>query len=86
MGITDYRFEQLMRTLTFSHNPDEDEQIKDYINAVNMSLVNAITPGDTLYADESMIKSYHRNLTGKLKIKRKSRLIGNECKRLQQTF
>ena len=39
-------------------------------------------PGHTSTLDESMIKSYHRNLKGKLKIIRKPRLIGNEIKNM----
>ena len=36
--------------------------------------------GSVLCIDESMLKSFHRGLNGKMKIKRKPRPIGNEFK------
>ena len=41
-----------------------------------------MSPGDTCTLDESMIKSFHRDLKGKIKIIRKPRPIGNEIKNL----
>ena len=75
-----YRFEQIIRCLQFSGNPDRNEQILDFINACNDTCQRTIIPGDYLCVDESMIKSFHRNLLGKMKIKRKPRPIGNELK------
>ena len=37
-------------------------------------------PGEVLCIDESMIKAFHRNLAGKMKIIRKPRPVGNELK------
>ena len=52
----------------------------DFLAAVNDNLVSAFTPGSHVCMDESMIKSFHRHLTGKIKIMRKPRPIGNEIK------
>ena len=54
----------------------------EFLSAVNNNLLQAHTPGNIITLDESMIKSYHRNLKEKIKIKRKSRPIGNEIKDL----
>ena len=43
----------------------------EFLSAVNDNLIQALTPGNIITLDESMIKSYHRNLKGKIKIKRK---------------
>ena len=42
--------------------------------------------GDTLVVDESMVKSFHKNLTGKMKIICKPRPIGNEFKVLTDGY
>ena len=76
------RFESILSYLQMSKSKDKDQQILDLINALNLSFQEALQPGDFLCLDESMIKSYHRNLKGKLKIIRKPRPIGNECKNL----
>ena len=47
---------------------------------VNENFQEALSPGDRLCLDESMVKSYHRGLTGKVKILRKPRPVGNEIK------
>ena len=74
------RFEEILRNLQFSAHDDDNEQILAFIDAVNKNFKSAVVAGDTLCLDESMVKSYHRNLKGKMKIKRKPRPIGNEFK------
>ena len=61
------RFEDIMKYLQLSLNKDSDQQITDFLHAVNTRFRNAIHPGTYLTLDESVIKSYHRNLKGKLK-------------------
>ena len=57
---------------------DEDQQILDFLPVINETFQNAITPGTNLTLDESMIKSYHQNLKGKIKI----HPIGNEIRNM----
>ena len=76
------RFEDILYYLQLSFSPDEDQQILAFINIVNKTFQAAMTPGDTVTIDESMIKSYHRDLKGKMKIIRKPRPIGNEVKNM----
>ena len=73
-----YRFETIIANLKFSRSEDPDKQIQDFIEACNMSFQAAVAAGDSLTVDESMVKSYHRGLKGKMKIIRKPRPIGNE--------
>ena len=63
-----------------SSNTDSDIQVLDFINAVNDRLAEAITPGNVVTLDENMIKSFHHDLKGKIKIKRKPQPVGNEIK------
>ena len=49
---------------------------------INETFQNAITPGTYLTLNESMIKSYHWNLKGKIKIIRKACPIWNEIKNM----
>ena len=80
--IPQRRFEEIIGAIQYSHSPDPDQQILDLIDAVNACFAEAISPGDILVLDESMVKSYHRNLHGEIKIIRKLRPIGNEIKNL----
>ena len=77
-----HRFEEILSFLQFSFDRDKDKQIMEFLSAVNDNLLQALTPGNIITLDKSMIKSYHRNLKGKIKIKRKPRPIGNEIKDL----
>ena len=72
------RFEDIFKYLRYSDNDDENGQIIDFLNVVNEKLTKVFTPGKYVTLDESMIKSFHRNLKGK--IKRKPRPVGNEIK------
>ena len=74
------RFEKILSLLQMSRNTDCDVQVQDFTNVVNEHLTSAITPGNVVMLDESMIKSFHRKLKGKIKIKRKPRPVGNEIK------
>ena len=76
------RFEDIMKYFQLSHNQDSDQQITDFFHAINIRFRNAIHPGTYLTLDESIIKSYHRNLKGKIKIIRKPRSTGNEIKNM----
>ena len=75
------RFREITRYLQFS-NGSEENQILEFLAGVNNNLQEALTAGDILTLDERMIKSHHKNLLGKIKIKRKPRPIGNELKDL----
>ena len=72
------QFEDIIKYLQLSHNKDSDQQITDFLHAVNTRFRN----GTYLTLDESMIKSYHRNLKGKIKIIKKPKPIGNEIKNM----
>ena len=52
------------------------------LNAINSHLKETVCQGETLCIDESMVKSFAKNLKGKMKIIRKPRPIGNEFKTL----
>ena len=75
-----HRFETFLSCLQFSSSNNKTDQVLDFLESVNQNLINALTPGDIITLDESMIKSYHHDLYGKIKIKRKPRPIGNELK------
>ena len=49
---------------------------------INETFQNAALPGTYLPFDDSMIKSYHWNLKGKIKIIRKPRPIRNKIKNM----
>lgn len=76
------RYKEIVRYLQFSTNPEKHQQIPEFLSAVNLNLREAVTAGDVITLDESMIKSFHKNLKGKIKIKRKPRPVGNEIKDL----
>ena len=69
-----------MRYLQLLNDGDPDQQKIEFLHTVNTRFRNALHPGSYLTLDESMIKSYHKNLKGKIKIIRKLRLIRNEIK------
>ena len=75
-----YRFEFILKYLQFSTSDDLDEQVTDFINALNRHMSNVLSPGDVVCMDESMIKSFHEDLKGMIKIIRKTRPISNEIK------
>ena len=80
------RFECILQYLQFSNNADPDQQILDFVESANKNFQNLLGPGSYVTLDESMIKSFHRNLKGKIKIIRKPRPIGNEIKTLSNAM
>ena len=75
-----HRFEEFLNLWQFSSSDDMNQQVLDFIDAVNNHLKTVMRAGEVLCVDESMLKSYHRGLNGKMKIIRKPRPIGNELK------
>ena len=82
MWMSRDRFEDIQRYLQFSSDENKDVQIIKFLDAVNTQLKTAMIAGDVLVVDESMVKSFHRNLKGKMKIIRKPRPLGNKFKTL----
>ena len=79
--IMDLRhFEDFLNVWQLSDSDEMDQQVLNFIEAVNANLKRAMRAGDVLRVDESMIKAYHRGLNGKMKIIRKPRSIGNKLK------
>ena len=76
------RFESILQCLSFSNNANSDQQILDFVESVNKNFQSSMTLGSYITLDESMIKSFHQNLKGKIKILRKPRPVGNEIKSL----
>ena len=74
------RFEDFINVWQLSDSDEMDQQVLDFIEAVNASLKRAMRAGDVLCVDELMIKAYYRGLNGKMKIIRKPGPIGNEHK------
>ena len=52
------------------------------IDALNTCFHSAVKAGDFLCLDESMIKSFHKDLKGKMKIIIKLSPLRNECRNL----
>ena len=75
-----HRFETFLNLWEFSHAKESDKQVLEFIDHVNEHLKGVMRAGSVLCIDESMLKSFHRGLNGKMKIKRKPRPIGNEFK------
>ena len=63
-----------------------DNQLLSFLDAVNAVFKESMIAGDTLVIDESMVKSFHKNLKGTMKIIRKPRPIGNEFKVLSDGY
>ena len=76
------RFENILKYLQLSENENEEQQVLEFVAAVNDWFQKALAPGSYITLYESMIKSFHRNLCGKIKIIRKPRHVGNEVKNL----
>ena len=67
-----HRFEDILSFLQFSFDPDKDKQIMEFLSAVNDNLLQTLTLGNIITLDESMIKSYHCNLKGKINFFKKN--------------
>ena len=76
------RFETILKFLKLSAADDEDQQVLDFVAAVKKSFQKSLISGSFINIDESIIKSFYRNLKGKVKIIRKPRPNGNELKNL----
>ena len=73
--MTRNRHEEILSQLVGEYN-----EILQFIDAFNEKCEEVFIPGEYLVLDESMVKSFHRNLQGKMKIIRKPRPVGNEFK------
>lgn len=76
------RFEKIMLYLRLSNADDEDQQVLDFLTNINQNFQNCVIPGSYLTPDKSMLKSFHQNLKGKIKIIRKPHPVGNEIKNM----
>ena len=72
------RFKDFLNVWQLSDSDEMDQQVLNFIEAVNANLQRAVRTGGVLCVDESMIKAYHRGLNEKMKIIRKPHPIGNE--------
>ena len=71
-----------MLYLRLSNADDEDQQVLDFLTNINQNFQNCVIPGSYLTPDKSMLKSFHQNLKGKIKIIRKPHPVGNEIKNM----
>ena len=76
------RFERIIAFIQLSGAIDADQPVLDFVAAVNDNFQKSVSPGSFLTLDESMVKLFHHNLKGKIKIIRKPRPIGNEIKNM----
>ena len=76
------RFENILKYLQLSENENEEQQVLEFVAAVNDRFQKALTPESYIILDESMLKSSHRNLHGKIHTIQKPRPVGNEVKNL----
>ena len=60
--MKEHRFEEILSCLQFSPDLDKDTQITEILAAVNENLIQAVTHGNIITLDESMIMFYHCNL------------------------
>ena len=76
------RFERITAFLQLSGAIDADQQVLDFVAAVNDNFQKSVSPGSFLTLDESMVKSFHHNLKGKIKIIHKPRPTHSEIKNM----
>ena len=76
------RFFAINRVLQLSDASNDEDQVLMFIEKLNATFQSALRPGHNLTVDESMIASWHHNLLGRKKIKRKPRPVGVEIKNL----
>ena len=62
------RFENILKYSQLSENENEEQQVLEFVAVVNDQFQKALAPGSYITLDESMVKSFHRNLDGKIKI------------------
>ena len=76
-------FQEVLKYMQFSFDKEEDQEILDFVEALNKQFQNSVTPGSYLTLDKSMIKSLNRSLLkGKIKIVCKLHPIMTEIKNL----
>ena len=78
--VSVHKFEEFLKVWELSEAEDMDQQVLDFIEAVNENLKKAMWAGEVLCLDKSMIKAFHRGLNGKMKIIRKPCPVGNKLK------
>ena len=78
--------EIVIANLQLSLLESPDQQVLDFLDAVNTQFKQAVTSGSFITLDKSMIKSFHHDLKGKIKIICKPRPIGNEMKNMSDVI
>ena len=73
---------RILLYLQLYNSDDEDQQVLDFLAAVDQNFQNSIIPGSYVTLDENMVKSFHQNLKGKIKIIREPCPVGNEMKNM----
>ena len=76
------RFKRIIAFLQLSGAIDADQQVQDFVAAVNDNFQKSVSPGSFFTLDKSMVKSFHHNLKGKIKIIHKPRPIDSEIKNM----
>ena len=71
-----------MKNLQLSGSDDPNQQLLDFLEATNTQFRKSVVLGSYLTLDESMIKAFHKDLKGKIKLIPKPRPIDNEIKNL----
>ena len=62
------RFENILKYLQLSEDENEEQQVLEFVAAVKDQFQKPLAPESYIALDESMIKSFHRNLHDKIKI------------------
>ena len=62
------RFKNILKYLQLSEDENEEQQVLEFVAAVKDQFQKPLAPGSYIVLDESMIKSFHRNLHDKIKI------------------
>ena len=76
------QFEDIMKNLQLLRSDDPNQQLLHFLEATNSQFRKSVVSGSYLTLDESMIKDFHKDWKGKIKIIRKPRPIGHEIKNL----
>ena len=80
------RFEEIPHCLHCSNVENEDQQILGFVAEVSLNFKKYIVPGSFLTLDESVIKLFHHELKGRIKIIRKPRPVGNKTKNMSDAL
>ena len=67
---------RILLYLQLYNSDDEDQQVLDFLAAVDQNFQNSIIPGSYVTLDENMVKSFLQNLKVKIKIIRKACPVG----------